>query len=115
MIGTEGRLENFGDTAGGVVKVWNSRRSGYREDADQVVAISGESDGRTAAPTRTWSPSSSASSGDGGPTPRPRSRPRAAVAAGYAATMSLRSNGTPMDVPPLDPELIEYFDSGQVR
>ena len=34
VIGTDGRLENFGDEVGATVKVW-SRRSGYRADADR--------------------------------------------------------------------------------
>jgi hypothetical protein len=29
--------------------------------------------------------------------------------------MSLRSNGTPMDIPALDPALVSYFDNGQAR
>ena len=39
VIGTHGRLENFGDAPGGVVKVWNARRSGYRADADLEMPI----------------------------------------------------------------------------
>ncbi len=37
------------------------------------------------------------------------------VAAGVMATRSLRDGGAPYDVPPLDPELIAYFERGQVR
>jgi predicted dehydrogenase len=114
VIGTEGRLENFGDTSGGVVKVWNSRRSGYREDADQVVEIPGSSDHHGGADpvlvdefvrfVR-----------DGGATLTSPVAARAAVAAGYAATTSLRNNGNPIDIPPLDPSLATYFDNGQAR
>ncbi|TCO26358.1 putative dehydrogenase [Kribbella steppae] len=114
VIGTEGRLENFGDTSGGVVKVWNSRRSGYREDADQVVEIPGSTDHHGGADpvlvdefvrfVR-----------DGGATLTSPVAARAAVAAGYAATTSLRDNGTPIDIPPLDPALVTYFDDGQAR
>ena len=43
---------------------------------------------------------------DGGATLTSPVAARAAVAAGYAATTSLRSNGTPIDVPPLDPALV---------
>ncbi|UNO43125.1 Gfo/Idh/MocA family oxidoreductase [Streptomyces sp. MST-110588] len=39
VIGDAGRLENFGDGPGGVVKVWNARRSGYRADADAVHRV----------------------------------------------------------------------------
>ena len=38
VIGTDGRLENFGDEAGATVKVW-SRRSGYRAEADRSVDV----------------------------------------------------------------------------
>ncbi|GAB2655270.1 Gfo/Idh/MocA family protein [Kribbella swartbergensis] len=114
VIGTHGRLENFGDTAGGVVKVWNSRRSGYREDADQVVEIPGETDHHGGAdPVLVEEYIRFVR--DGGATLTSPVAARAAVAAGYAATTSLRDNGTPIDVPPLDPALVSYFDNGQQR
>jgi len=97
-----------------VVKVWNSRRSGYREDADQVVESPGSSDHHGGADpvlvdefvrfVR-----------DGGATLTSPVAARAAVAAGYAATTSLRNNGNPIDIPPLDPSLVTYFDNGQAR
>jgi hypothetical protein len=37
------------------------------------------------------------------------------VAAGVAATESLRSGGVPVDVPDLDAGLVRYFDNAQVR
>ena len=39
VIGTHGRLENFGDLDGATVKVWNARRSGYRADADITIDV----------------------------------------------------------------------------
>ncbi|GAB3972655.1 Gfo/Idh/MocA family oxidoreductase [Actinoallomurus acanthiterrae] len=111
VIGTEGRLENFGDAEGATVKVWN-RRSDYRADADLVLPVStpeGSHGGadprlieefldfiRTGAATVT-SPVAA----------------REAVAAGYAATMSLRAGGQAVDVPPPDPEVAAYFANGQ--
>jgi len=109
VIGTEGRLENFGDmAAGAVVRVWQ-RRSGYRDDADLTVEVPllegahGGADGplfdeflrfvRVGEATLTTPVAA-----------------RYAVAAGYAATTSLRSGGGPVDVVPLDPALEEYFD-----
>jgi predicted dehydrogenase len=114
VIGTHGRLENFGDTEGSVVKVWNSRRSGYRADADQVVEIS--SDGR-------WHGGADPLLvdefvrfvRDGGTTLTSPVAARAAVAAGHAATNSIRSNGSPVEIQPLPADLIAYFDGGQVR
>ena len=114
VIGTHGRLENFGDTAGGVVKVWNSRRSGYREDADLVVEIAGETEHHGGADPHLVAEFVNFVR-DGGATLTSPIAARAAVAAGYAATQSLRANGVPQDVPALDPALVAYFDNGQTR
>jgi predicted dehydrogenase len=114
VIGTAGRLENFGDGPGGVVKVWNSGRSGYREDADLVVDIPTADGGHAGADPRLVAEFVGFVR-DGGTTVTSPIAARAAVAAGYAATTSLRSNGAPVDIPALDPELIEYFDRGQTR
>jgi hypothetical protein len=38
---------------------------------------------------------------------------RMAVAAGFGATESLRGGGAPREVPPLDAELVAYFERGQ--
>lgn len=114
VIGTAGRLENFGDTHGGVVKVWNARRSGYRSDADLEVPIQAAEGGHGGA-----DPSIVAEFvrfvGEGGPTLTSPVAARAAVAAGVAATESLRSGGVPVDVPDLDAGLVRYFDNAQVR
>lgn len=114
VIGTAGRLENFGDTSGGVVKVWNSKRSGYREDADLVVEIPAAEGGHGGADPRLVAEFVRFVR-DGSPTLTSPIAARAAVAAGYAATTSLRTGGTPIDVPALDPALVEYFGNGQTR
>jgi predicted dehydrogenase len=114
VIGTEGRLENFGDSPGGVVKVWNSKRSGYREDADLVVEIPDAEGGHAGADPRLIAEFVRFVR-EGGATLTSPVAARAAVAAGYAATTSLRSNGNPIDIPPLDPALVSYFDNGQAR
>jgi predicted dehydrogenase len=114
VIGTHGRLENFGDTPGGVVKVWNSKRSDYRADADEEVEIPAAAGGHAGADPRLVAEFVNFVR-DGGSTLTSPTAARAAVAAGYAATTSLRSNGTPIDVPPLDPTLTKYFDNGQTR
>jgi predicted dehydrogenase len=114
VIGTHGRLENFGDTSGSVVKVWNSGRSGYRLDADQVVEVASEDEGHGGADPKLVDEFVRFVR-DGGATLTSPIAARAAVAAGFAATTSLRSNGTPIDIPQLDPALISYFDGGQNR
>ncbi|WP_406415795.1 Gfo/Idh/MocA family oxidoreductase [Streptomyces sp. NBC_00873] len=107
VIGTEGRLENFGDAEGSVVKIWN-RRSDYRAQADLTVQVhtpKGTHGGadpklvaeflqfvRTGAATLT-SPVAA----------------REAAAAGYAATLSLRDGGRPVYVPAPDPQITAYF------
>ncbi|GAB3976865.1 Gfo/Idh/MocA family oxidoreductase [Actinoallomurus acanthiterrae] len=112
VIGTEGRLENFGDRPGDTVKVWNTGPTDYRADCDiafKVPYAEGTHGG-----------------GDlrileefcrfvrfGGPTDTSPVAARMSVAAGYMATMSLRDGGTPQDIPPLDPTLAAYFDRGQ--
>lgn len=111
VIGTEGRLENFGDGPGAEVKVWNSGPSGYREpDATHRVPEAhgshGGADGRIIEEFCRFVR-------EGGTTDTSPVAARMSVAAGYMATQSLRDGGTPYDVPPLDPELIAYFDGGQ--
>ncbi|MFC0623010.1 Gfo/Idh/MocA family protein [Kribbella deserti] len=112
VIGTAGRLENFGDGPGGVVKVWNSRRSGYREDADEVIEIPTADGGHAGADPRLVNEFLTFVR-DGSPTLTSPIAARTAVAAGHAATVSLRDNGNPVDVPALDPELVAYFERGQ--
>jgi predicted dehydrogenase len=114
VIGTEGRLENFGDGPGDVVKVWNTGPTGYRGDADIAYRVPdatgshGGADGAIMAEFARFVR-------EGGVTDTSPVAARMSVAAGYMATLSLRDGGTPLEVPPLDPELIEYFDRGQVR
>ena len=112
VIGTEGRAENFGDGDGGVIRVWN-KRSGYRATGDAEYPIveggEGHSDAdeltvaeflrfvRTGAPTET-SPLSA----------------RESVAAGVAATDSLRNGSTPVWIEPVDAAVAEYFLNHQI-
>ena len=114
VIGDAGRLENLGDGPGAEVKVWNSRRSGHRTDADATYVV----------------PDAESEAGHGGADPllideflrfarsggRTDTSPvaaRMAVAAGVRATESLRDGGAPRDIPPLDPALARYFAEGQ--
>lgn len=108
VLGSAGRLENFGDIEGGaVVKVWQ-RRSGYRNEPDLVVHVP-------------WAEGTHGGADplvvdefvrfvrDEVPTLTSPIAARQAVAAGCAATESLRSGGYPVDVPRLAPELAAYF------
>lgn len=110
ILGTAGRLENFGDVdAGAVVKVWQ-HRSGYRSEPDLLVdvpqgeGLHGGADGLVVEEFLRLVRG-------GGPTLTSPVAARQAVAAACAATESLRSGGRPVDVPRLADELETYFGS----
>lgn len=110
VIGTAGRLENFGDVdPGAVVKVWQ-RRSGYRPEPDLVVDVAGGEGSHGGADPLLVEEFLRFLRG---PVPTLTSpvAARQAVAAGCAATESLRSGGQPVAVPPLPGPLQSYFAS----
>ncbi len=109
VIGTEGRIENFGDAPGkSVVRLWNQNHQKYAEQGDLEYEVPlatgghGGSDEKIVGEfidflrTGTTSVTSPIAA-------------RQSVAAGVAATQSVRSGGQPIDVPVLDPELVHYF------
>ncbi len=108
IIGTHGRIENFGDVPGdAAIKVWH-RRCGYNPYGDiqhYVPPATGSHGGadpsivdefikfvRDDAPVRI-SPVEA----------------RNSVAAGYMATISLRNGGEPKDIPAVSQEIIDYY------
>ncbi|WP_126638847.1 Gfo/Idh/MocA family protein [Embleya hyalina] len=116
VIGDEGRMENFGDGLEDdrpAIKVWNLRRSGYRSDADrhEFVAADGPHGGADAALVAEFLRFAA----EGGPTRTSPVAAREAVAAGVAATMSLRAGGARTEVPPLAPDLVRYFADHQAE
>ncbi|MFI6348594.1 Gfo/Idh/MocA family protein [Streptomyces sp. NPDC050560] len=116
VIGDEGRMENFGDGVDddrAEIRVWNTRRSGYRADADLVERTApmgggghGGADGALVAEFLRFA-------AEGGRTDTSPVAAREAVAAGLAATESLRAGGTPVRVPAPDPALARYFAGHQ--
>ncbi|WP_406447759.1 Gfo/Idh/MocA family oxidoreductase [Streptomyces sp. NBC_00876] len=111
VIGTEGRLENFGDSEGAEVRVWN-RRGDYRAEADLVVPV--------LTPTGTHGGADPVLVAEflrfvreGGATVTSPVAAREAVAAGYAATLSLRNAGSAVDVVPVPEDVAAYFAHGQ--
>ncbi|GAB3801249.1 Gfo/Idh/MocA family oxidoreductase [Humibacter antri] len=113
VIGTEGRLENHGDSAGGTVRVWNKRTS-YNESGDQSYPIPEGEGGHNGADALTVA-EFLRFVGHGGATDTSPVAARNAVAAGVAATESLRDGSTPRRVPALDAELLDYFAHHQQR
>jgi predicted dehydrogenase len=109
VIGTRGRLENFGDLDGATVKVWNARRSGYRADADFAIDLPAEDESHGGADPAIIEEFLRFAR-DGGATRTSPVAAREAVATGFAATESLRAGGVLVDVPPLAPEVAAHFD-----
>ena len=111
VIGTEGRLENFGNgEKGTVVKVWNRRREGYDPNADINIPVEPLSGGHGGADPRIVDEFLRFISNEA----QPRTSPveaRYSVAAGCCGTESLRNQGLPVDVPPVKPELVQYFQN----
>jgi predicted dehydrogenase len=111
VIGSEGRLENFGDLGpGSLIKVWNRRRANYDRDADLTIEVQippgshGGTDSRIVEEFLNYVRSNE----------RPTTSPvgaRQAVAAASAATESLRRGGEPVVIPALDAELAGFFSA----
>ncbi|MET0234592.1 MAG: hypothetical protein ABW224_08130, partial [Kibdelosporangium sp.] len=87
-------------------------RSGYRADADQTVTIEATEDEHGGA-DRALVNEFLRFASQGGPTDTSPVAARNAVAAGVAATMSLRSGGQPVQVPQLNPDLATWFSEQQ--
>jgi len=116
VIGDAGRLENFGDGVTGdpcEVRVWNTRRSGYRSDADLVVRLDGATGDAHGGADAALVAEFLRFARDGGGTETSPVAAREAVAAGVAATQSLRGGSMPVEVSRLDEGLVSYFASGQ--
>ncbi len=105
IIGTEGRVENFGE----VVKLWD-RRTDYNPEGDAEFRTGGHYGGHGGA-----DPSIVAEFvryvRDGGAIATSPIAARHAVAAGYLAAHSLRNGNVPMEVPALPKEIVAYFEA----
>ena len=108
VIGTEGRIENFGDTDG-VVKLWN-RRGGFSADGDHQFPFVSSEGGHGGADTRLIDEFIRFAR-EGGSTDTSPLGAREAVAAGCAATTSLRNGGGAVVVVPPTGEMVRYFSA----
>lgn len=112
VIGTKGRLENFGDNPGDSIKVWTSRsQNGFVEPDEDIEIRDGEGGHGGADPLLIAEFLRFAR--DGGATDTSPIAAREAVAAGVVAAQSLRTGGGALDIPALPPEWVEYFNAGQ--
>jgi len=113
VIGTQGRLENFGDSDGGVVRVWN-RRTGFDPNGDLSYPILGDADGHGDADELTVQEFVRfVRFGDA--TDTSPLGARQAVATAVAATASLRAGSTPRSVQPVSREIQRYFANNQTQ
>ena len=113
VIGTKGRLENFGDGPGAKVGIWNRRHSGQSEPDKEFVVpeATGGHGGADALMVEEFLRFVQ----EGGITNTCPVAARNSVATGLVATASLRGNGCLLSVPPLQQELRDYFAQGQVK
>ena len=109
IVGTEGRIENFGDEPGRcVVRLWN-RRANYNPYGDEQYFIPVASGSHGGSDT-TIVDEFVRYVRNGEKITTSAVAAYYSVAAGCAATDSLRNGGQPRDVPALDGDLAEYFD-----
>ena len=109
VIGTEGRVENFGDTAGGVVRVWDRRRS-WSHGGDREYPVEGVAAGHADADEETMV-EFVRHVAQGEPVELSPVAAREAVAAAALATASLRQGSVPFDVPEPDPAVVAELEA----
>lgn len=109
IIGTEGRLENFGNSGPGtVIKLWNKRVLGYNAEADHNFEIPPVEGGHGGADDRIVAEFVRFAR-EGGKTNTSPVAARYSVATGVAAAHSLRNGSIPVEVPRVAPQVSEYF------
>lgn len=102
IIGSEGRMENFGDGPGSIIRIWNRNHHGHAERGDIEIKIP-EASGPHAGADARFIDEFVRYVQDGGETATSPVAARMAVAVGVAATESLRNGNVPIDVTPLRP------------
>lgn len=113
VIGEEGRLENFGNGEDGTcVQVWNKRKPGWNAPDEIHMVEPAPLDGHGGSDERIIGEFLRFVR-DGGTTTTSPLAARYSVAAGCAATHSLRHGGVPVEILPVDSSMTTYFQNGQ--
>ena len=108
IVGTEGRIENFGNGEDGShINLWNNR-SNWNPDGDKQIPIMRESGSHGGADSKIVAEFVRFVR-EGGDINTSPVAARYSVATGCQATESLRNGGIPLAVPERDPALEEYF------
>ncbi|MFD4422378.1 Gfo/Idh/MocA family protein [Agromyces sp. NPDC058484] len=113
VIGTEGRIENFGDVAGSEVRLWNRRHNGAAAADETFIVPEAAPDSGHDGADALLVAEFLRFVREGGRTETSPVAAREAVVAGIRATESLRGGSNTLDVPQLDADLVEYFERGQ--
>lgn len=112
VIGTNGRLENYGDSSDEcTINVWTNREDRFRSP-DAIYRIpktNGDHGGSDARIAREFVRFAR----QGGPTTASAVAARNSVATGCQAALSLRSGGIPLDIPNCDPAIVRFIESYQ--
>ncbi len=109
VIGTHGRLENFGDESGSEVGVWTHRLAGSGAPTETHVVP--DVDGSHGGADSLMIDEFLRFACEGGPTTTSAVAARNAVATGVLATQSIRGNGSTVAIPPVDAAIAAYFDA----
>ena len=113
VIGDAGRLENVGNGgAGTAIHVFDRRTDRWAPDEARVVSVAEAEGGHGGADPATVAEFLRYVR-DGGATETSPVAARYAVAAGCAATASLRSGGGMVEVPPVPEDIAAYFDQSE--
>lgn len=112
IIGDAGRIENFGDSPGSTIGLWDQRHGGQAEP-DETLVVGGDDEGHGGADRAMISEFLNFVR-HGGPTDTSAVSAREAVATAVTATQSLRADSSALVVPALDAAVIDYFAAGQV-
>ena len=111
FIGTKGRVENIGDYHGDTyIHVWTQR--GFRNDPDIIYRIKARGGSHGGSDANIVNAFFDFLLEDRAPSVSPVAA-RYAVAAGVLGHYSMRNGNVPGEIPPLRPELVEYFENGQ--
>lgn len=113
VIGTAGRAENFGDTTGGVVRVWQNRVT-YDGAGTLEISVDDTSDGHLDADKRTVAEFIKFVRFGVKTQTSPIGAWYAAVT-GSEAAFSLRNGSIPRDIPALPKHLVQYFETTSER
>ncbi len=109
VIGTEGRMENFGDAPGqSVVRLWNKNHQKYMLEGDLEYEVPTATGGHGGADEQIVGEFLEYLRHGKTSVTTPIAA-RQSVAAGIAATQSVRANGVMVPVKPIDPELLAYY------